>query len=179
MNRLEIFDGIENLDLNDVEFSNTTGSASEQKCRGLASMGVMNYEVCMAGEKASEQKAIEEQAKKLNIDPKEIAEIAKLAAEAGVAISSLLQKDPDQKALQNVCGRKPNNKKKREDWEKCALEFYRVNASKFNSGREGETFTPPPPPPKKMSTGTKVAIGLGVAAVLGLGIWLVVKKMRK
>lgn len=37
-------------------------------------------------------------------------------------------------------------------------------------------FTPPPPPKQGLSTGAKVAIGVGVVAVLGLGIYFVTKK---
>jgi hypothetical protein len=214
MNKIEVFDGISNLDLDG--YSNTTGNAQQDTiCKAQQQMGFsyetcmasfksaeqqslqgqtrkanqdtickaqqqmgFSYETCMASFKSAEQQSLQGQTRKANIDPKELAEIAQLAAAAGVTVASLIQKDPEQKALKNVCGRKPTNKKKREDWEKCAMEFYRTNANTFNNpGRDFNNT--PPPPPKGMSTGTKIAIGVGVAAVIGLGIWFVVKKMKK
>jgi hypothetical protein len=37
---------------------------------------------------------------------------------------------------------------------------------------------PPPPPEPKMSNGAKIAIGVGVVAVLGVGIYFLTKKKK-
>ena len=39
--------------------------------------------------------------------------------------------------------------------------------------------TPPPTPDKSMSTGVKVAIGIGVAAIIGGGIFYLMKSGKK
>jgi len=180
MKNFEVLNGVESLDLDG--YSNTTGQTYDQ-CVAIAntlqSPNARSIALSSCASLKQQEQQIQDQSKKFNLDPKELAEIAQLAAAAGVSIASLLQKDPEQRALKNVCGRKPVNKKKREDWEKCAMEFYRGNANTFNDPSKDFDNTPPPPQGEGMSTGAKIAIGLGVAAVVGLGVWFVVKKMKK
>jgi hypothetical protein len=50
------------------------------------------------------------------------------------------------------------------------------NRRNQNTGSTPVFVPPPPPPPQGMSTGAKVGIGIGVVAVIGVIVFLVMKK---
>lgn len=45
-------------------------------------------------------------------------------------------------------------------------------------GMNEMNFPPPPPPPQGMSRGAKIAIGVGVAAIVGVGVYFLAKKLK-
>ena len=83
--------------------------------------------------------------------------------------------------LKDICGSrfKPLfNKKKKGEWLKCKADYDKQVADAQAGGGAGDTksSTPPPTDPEGMSMGAKIGIGVGIAAVLGVGIYFIVKK---
>lgn len=103
-----------------------------------------------------------------------------------LASSGLFSKSEQERMLKNVCGSRPlfGGDKKRK-YQKCAEEFYRSLSMNAGLPPRGTTnqgvpyYAPTSPDSGGMSTGAKVAIGVGVLALLGTGIYFAVKASKK
>ena len=81
--------------------------------------------------------------------------------------------------LKDICGSrfKPLfNKKKKGEWLKCKADYDKQIADSEAGAGDNKSAMPPSSDPEGMSMGAKIGIGVGIAAVLGVGIYFIVKK---
>lgn len=143
------------------------------------------------GEKDDKKDADKDpKAEKPKVDTEKIAEGITATAGAFGSVASTVQafkgdgtKQPTRrKLLKDVCGRKPLNKKKREEYNTCVANY---NAGKRSGDVNSDTPPPPPPPADDTNNNKKkiiialVVVGVVVGAYIGYKKGLFGKKAVK